>query len=462
MPKDIGMARTVPLIRSPLSIAGMVLTTISAVVFLVVFFADLFGMHTNPYMGIVFFLILPGIFIFGLLLIPLGAWLERRRRDAGRKPSELQWPHIDLNNADHRHAAVAIFALTMANIVIVSLASYRGVEYMDSNQFCGQACHSVMKPEATAHQDGPHARVTCVECHIGAGATWFARSKLSGTRQVVAVSLRTYSRPIPSPVQNLRPARDTCEQCHWPAKFHGDKVLRIVEYGDDEKNTEQVTTLQMHVGGGIGRSGAASGIHWHADEANEIDYISTDDQRQVIPYVRVKDRTGAVREYVAEGVTPDQLANGERRRMDCMDCHNRPSHQLATTAEGAVNIAMARADIPASLPFARREAVKVLKASYPTEDAATEAIARELRDFYRGSYEAIYMTRRQDVEKAVTGTQEVYRRNVFPEMNVQFGTYPNNVGHMDSPGCFRCHDDNHTTKDGKKIGQDCDSCHEIR
>ena len=246
----------------------------------------------------------------------------------------------------------------MANIVIVSLAAYRGVEYMDSVQFCGQACHSVMKPEATAHADGPHARVTCVECHIGAGATWFAKSKLSGTRQLFAVSFHTYSRPIPSPVQNLRPARDTCEQCHWPAKFHGDKVQRIVEYGDDEKNTESVTTLQIHVGGGTERAGAASGIHWHADVANEIDYISTDDKRQVIPYVRVKDRTGAVREYVAEGVTPDQLAKGERRRMDCMDCHNRPSHQMAATAERAVNAAMARADIPSSLPFVRREAVK--------------------------------------------------------------------------------------------------------
>jgi NapC/NirT cytochrome c family protein len=461
MPKETGFVRTVPLIRSPLSIAGMVITTISAVVFLVVFFADLFGWHTNPYMGIVFFLILPGFFIFGLLMIPLGAWIERRRRDAGKKPSELQWPHINLNNPGHRRLAVAIFALTMANIVIVSLASYRGVEYMDSTQFCGQACHGVMKPEATAHQDGPHARVTCVECHIGAGATWFARSKLSGTRQLFAVSFGTYSRPIPSPVQNLRPARDTCEQCHWPAKFHGDKVLRIPEYGDDEQNTESVTTLRMHVGGGIERSGAASGIHWHADAANEIDYISTDDQRQVIPWVRVKDRTGAVREYVAEGMTPDQLANREVRRMDCMDCHNRPSHQMAATAERAVNAAMARAEIPSSLPFARREAVRVLKGSYPTEDAATEAIAMALRSFYRGSYESIYMTRRQDVEKAVTGTQQLYRRNVFPEMNVQFGTYPDNRGHMDSPGCFRCHDDSHTAKDGRKISQDCETCHKM-
>ena len=385
MANDTGVARTVRLIRSPISIVGMVLTTISAVVFLVVFFADLFGMHSNPYIGIVFFLILPGIFILGLLLIPLGAWIERRRRAAGKKTSE--WPRIDLNNPDQRRLAIAIFVLTMVNIVIVSLAAYRGVEYMDSVQFCGQACHSVMKPEATAHADGPHARVTCVECHIGAGATWFAKSKLSGTRQLFAVSFQTYSRPIPSPVQNLRPARDTCEQCHWPAKFHGDKVQRVLEYADDEKNTESVTTLQVHVGGGADRS--AVGIHWHADAANEIDYVSTDDKRQVIPFVRVKDRTGAVREYTADGVTPDQIAKGEQRRMDCMDCHNRPSHQMAATPERAINAAMARADIPPTLPFVHREAVKVLKASYATEDAAAEAIAKGLRDFYRGSYQTL-------------------------------------------------------------------------
>jgi hypothetical protein len=439
----------------------MVLTTVSAVVFLVVFLADLFGLHTNPYLGILFFLVLPGIFLFGLALIPLGAWLERRRRARGHAPSAVHWPRFDLNDPIQRRAAVIIFCLTIANVVIVSLAAYRGVEYMDSVQFCGQVCHGVMKPEATAHQDGPHARVTCVECHIGSGATWFAKSKLSGTRQLFAVSFNTYSRPIPSPVQNLRPARDTCEQCHWPAKFHGDKVQRVVEYGDDEKNSESTTTLQMHVGGGSERAGLASGIHWHADVANEIDYITTDEQRQVIPYVRVKDRTGTVREYVADGITPDQLAKGQRRQMDCMDCHNRPAHQMAPTAERAVNSAMARGEIPATLPFVHREAVKTLKAAYPTEDVATATIAKDLRDFYRSGYGPIYMSRRQDVEKAVTAAQQVYRRNVFPEMKVQFGTYPNNIGHMDFPGCFRCHDDSHTTKDGKKISQDCETCHKV-
>jgi hypothetical protein len=455
------MVRSVRLIRSPISVVGMVLTTMSAVLFLIVFLADLFGWHSNPYLGIVFFLILPGVFLFGLCLIPLGAWIERRRRARGRAPSEVHWPRIDLNDPAQRTTAVIVFAVTMANIVIVSLAAYRGVEYMDSPQFCGQVCHTVMKPEFTAYQDGPHSRVTCVQCHIGPGASWFAKSKISGARQVLAVSFHTYSRPIPSPVQNLRPARDTCEQCHWPEKFHGDKVRRIFEFAADEKNTESVTVMQVHVGGGSERLGIAQGIHWHMNVANEVEYIATDDKRQVIPWVRVKDRFGNVREFSAEGVTPEQLAKGERRRMDCMDCHNRPSHPMAATPERAVDELIARGQIPRTLPFVRREAVKALKATYPTQEAAGEGISRTLRDFYRSQYPQAYMSQRPDVEKAVQATETVYRRNVFPEMNVQFGTYPNNIGHMDFPGCFRCHDDNHKSKDGKAIGQDCESCHKI-
>ena len=296
--------------------------------------------------GSSFFSILPGVFLFGLALIPFGAWIERRRRARGRAPSEVHWPRIDLNDPAQRTTAVIVFVVTMANVVIVSLAAYRGVEYMDSPQFCGQVCHTVMKPEFTAYQDGPHSRVTCVQCHIGPGASWFAKSKISGARQVLAVSFHTYARPIPSPVQNLRPARDTCEQCHWPEKFHGDKVRRIYEFAADEKNTESVTVMQVHVGGGSERLGIAQGIHWHMNVANEVEYIATDDKRQVIPWVRVKDRFGNVREFSAEGVTPEQLAKGERRRMDCMDCHNRPSHPMAATPERAVDELIARGAIP--------------------------------------------------------------------------------------------------------------------
>ena len=441
-----------------MSIAGVALTTTSAVLFLVVFLADLFGLHTNPYIGIVFFLVLPAIFLLGLVLIPIGVWLERRRRRLGREPRA--WPRIDLNSPRHREIAVALLVLTMANVVIVSLAAYRGVEYMDSVEFCGQACHRVMKPEFVAHQEGPHARVACVKCHIGPGAAGFAKAKMSGTRQLLAVARNSYTRPIPTPVRSLNPAPDTCEQCHWPEKYHGDKVRRIYDYAEDEKNTESLTTLRLHVGGGNERQGTADGIHWHMNRANRVEYIATDDRRQTIPWIRVTDRSGQVREYSVAGVTPAQLAGGERRVMDCMDCHNRPSHPIAATAERAVNEAIARGAIPRTLPFVRREAVKALKASGGPEDLASGKISRALRNFYQ-QRSAARAEPAAEIERAVQATVDVYRRNVFPEMNVSFGTYANNIGHIDFPGCFRCHDDDHKTSQGKAIGQDCETCHTV-
>jgi hypothetical protein len=455
------MARDVRLIRSPVSVTGMVLTTMSAVLFLIVFLADLFGLHTNPYIGILFFLVLPAVFVIGLVLIPLGAWRERRRRARGATPTEVRWPQLDLNNSRHRTVAVSIFALTMANVIIVSLAAYRGVEYMDSVGFCGTVCHGVMKPEYASYQDAPHARVACVTCHIGPGAASFAEAKLSGMRRVLGVIRQNYPRPIPPPVRSMRPARDTCEGCHWAEQQHGDRINRVVEHADDEANTESVTTVRVHVGGGNVRLGLATGIHWHMNASNIVDYIATDDVRQVIPYVKITDAMGNVREYFTEGVTPEQLASGERHRMDCIDCHNRPAHTMSSTAERAVDNAMTSGEIPKTVPFIRREAVKAAKGAYPTQDAGLQSIGETLRAYYSANHAEVFRAKRPEVERAIAGAQAVYGRNVFPEMKVQFGTYPNNIGHVDAPGCFRCHDDTHKTKDGKAIGQDCETCHTI-
>jgi hypothetical protein len=444
--------------RSAISMAGAALTSVSAVVFLIFVALDALSVFQNPYIGLLIYLALPAGFLLGLLLIPLGNWRLRRRERAG---VQTDWPTIDFRKPQTRTTAAIIAFATVLNIVIISMASYGAVHYMETPGFCGQVCHSVMQPEFVAHQNAPHASVACVECHVGGGATSFARSKITGVRQLAHLVIGKYPRPIPVPVRNMRPARDTCEQCHWPEKIHGDKIRVIHEYAADEKNTETVTTLQVHVGGGSERLGIARGIHWHMNLANEVEYIATDDKRLVIPWVRVKNRLGDVREYTAEGVTPDQLAKGERRRMDCMDCHNRPSHQIAATPERAVDELIARDAISRTLPFVRRETVKALKGGYPTQEAATEGISRALRDFYRSQLPQAGASQQQDVERAVQAADSIYRRNVFPAMNVQFGTYPNNIGHIDSPGCFRCHDDNHKAKDGKTITQDCETCHTL-
>ena len=446
-------------LRHPLSLFGVWLTTVSAVLFLVVFVAELLGLHTNPYIGIVFFLVLPGLFVFGLLLIPAGVWLMRRRERLGR-PTGIEWPVVDLNVPYTRVLVMAVAAATLVNIVVISLAAYRGVEYMDSVQFCGQVCHAVMQPEFTAYQHGPHARVACVHCHIGPGAPWFVKSKLSGTRQLFAVAFHTYPTPIPSPVENLRPARETCEQCHWPEKFTGDRVRQVFGYADDEANTETVTSLRLHVGSGRQRSGA-TGIHWHMAPSTRVTYITTDPKRQVIPYVRVEDARGRVVEYRAEGVTDADLAKGERRLMDCMDCHNRPSHRFDATVASAVDEAMSHGEIPKDLPFVHREAVAALEASYPSREQGLAAIETTLAGFYRSQHPDAWSARQADIKRAIVTVQDLYERNVFPTMHVRWGTYLNNIGHERGPGCFRCHDDTHKAADGRVIGQDCSTCHEM-
>jgi hypothetical protein len=439
-------------IRNPLSIVGAWLVTLSAFIFLLVFLIDLFGLHHNPYFGLVFFLIVPVVFVAGLLLIPLGIVLERRRVARGLQPH--RWPRIDLNDPIQQRAVGIVLALTVVNLLIVSLAAFRGVEYMDSTQFCGQVCHTVMEPEFVAHRDGPHSRVPCVACHIGPGAPWFVKSKIDGTRQVFAVMFGTYSRPIASPVHDLRPARDTCEECHWPEKFQGDKVVSVMEFANDEQNTPSTTRVVLHVGGGLPQLGSIAGIHWHTDPRNEIDFVATDAKRQVIPYVRLKDRAGHVHEYRTADVTDAQIAAGERRRMDCVDCHNRPTHAFFATPERAVDAAMARGVMSRGLPFARQRAVEALKATYPDRATAETEIARQIR--------AHYPAGGADVDQLVNTTQFLYARDVFPAMHVSWGTHPDNVGHTDAPGCFRCHDDQHKSSDGRVIRQDCELCHDIQ
>ncbi len=446
------------MIRNTVSLLGALLTTVSAIAFLAMFGLELAGVHPNPYVGIIFFLILPSAFVAGLFLIPIGIWLERRRIARGGDAAR-PWAIIDLNDARQRFSLGMVLALTVVNVVIISMAAYRGLEYMDSIAFCGQVCHEVMQPEFVAYQGGPHSRVKCVECHIGPGAPWFVRSKLSGVRQVFAVSLNTFNRPIPSPVQELRPARDTCEECHWPTKFHGDKLDARREYADDEQNTESTTTLRLHVGG-QGATGAV-GIHWHVGEHAAIEYITTDDKRQAIPWVQLSDGSGQVREYTVEGVTPAQLRAGERRQMDCVDCHNRPSHVFASSAEKAVNSAMASGAIAKDLPFVHREAVTILKTPFASREAADAGIKARLFEFYQKQYPQVWQSRQADVERTVRSAQGLYSKNVFPAMRVDWGSYTNNIGHMDSPGCFRCHDDNHKSEDGRVIRQDCDLCHDI-
>ena len=443
---------------NPVSLLGAILTTSSGITLVGFWLLEvLFGSPKHPYAGIVLFLVLPAIFAAGLVLIPIGLlWRRRQMHRRGELPTA--YPRIDLARPAPRRAAILAAALTLANVAILGAGSYKGVEYMDSSQFCGLTCHKVMAPEYSAYQGSPHSRVECVNCHIGPGASWFVRAKLAGARQVLAVARNSYSRPIPSPVRELRPARETCEQCHWPRQFHGDKLVVRKKYGDDEANTPAVTVLLMRIGGH--RLGGSAGIHGrHLADTERIHYVSTDGKRQVIPRVTYVDDAGKTVEYVSEDAKPGEAA-GERRAMDCMDCHNRPTHAF-DLPEQAVDRALSEGAIDASLPFVRKKSVELLRTEYPDRETAARELSGRLADFYRNDYPKVYTEHRAAVDAAVSRVQAIYARNIFPNMKVTWGTYPNNVGHEEFPGCFRCHDDKHKSADGRVITQDCDACHAL-
>ena len=348
-----------------LSLIGVLLVTSATVFWLFLLPTTLRGEIDHPYLGILIFMLLPAVFFLGLGLIPLGMYIRRRREQKGHIFPE-SFARLDLRNVALRRLLWFILVATFANIVIASQLTYSAVNYMDSVTFCGRTCHLVMQPEYTAYHNSPHSRVECVQCHIGPGASWFVKSKLSGTWQVIAATLNTYPRPIPVPVQNLRPARETCEACHWPQRYGGDRLRVIPTYADDQTNTLTKTVLLMHIGGG----GGGPGIHgFHVAAGVEVEYAPSDEQRQKIAWVRYRDPSGKTTEYFAPNVKPEDVAKLPKRVMDCIDCHNRPTHTFELPERG-LDRTLAAGEIDSSLPFAKKTAIAILKRSYATRDQA--------------------------------------------------------------------------------------------
>ena len=430
---------------------GALLTTVAGCTWLLTLPSHLRDHATNPYIGILLFIALPIVFALGLILMPIGVWLSRRAIQKGLKQV------LTRKKSLQRMAAFLVIA-TILNLAIMTHVSYSAVNYMEGTQFCGTNCH-VMKPEYAAYKISPHARVPCVDCHVTPGATGWIESKMAGTRQLIDVVFNTYSRPIKSAMETNRlvPASETCEKCHWPDHFAGARLRIIPEYAEDEANTLSQTVLMMMVGGE-----GVRGIHGsHFGPGVSIRYASTDSTRQTIPWVEYKNSsTKEVRTYTSADAKPDDSKTLVNYTMQCVDCHNRPTHTFLLP-ERAVNRAMSLGRIPVSLPFIRKKGVEVLRAEYPSSDEAGRRIPAAIRDYYRREQPAIYQSRTADVELAASALLAIYGENVFPDLQVKWGTYKNNLGHTDFPGCFRCHDGAHTSAGQKTITQDCGACHEI-
>jgi len=424
----------------------------SAFAFLLLFFIDAVSPTSNPYIGILAYLVAPGFFFLGTALVVAGAW--RRRRRLARVEHLTSALHIDIDFGRVRDRRILTFFIpaTAGFLLVTAMGSYHSYAFTESVTFCGETCHTVMAPEFVTYSHSPHARVACAECHIGKGAKWYVRSKLSGTYQVYATLAHKYATPIATPLKNLRPAQETCEQCHWPAKFVGDVDKTYNYYLPDQSNSLYSLRLLLKVGGGDPTHGPVGGIHWHMNVANKIEYIAADESRQKIPWIRVTDKQGVVTEYRAAKFTNDVSAMPVRR-MDCMDCHNRPAHKF-NSPESAVNLAMALGDIDHGLPWIKTNAVGVLCRTYTNEVEALQQIATTLSDRY---------TNDTRIRPAIAAVQRIYQDNFFPEMKSSWRAYPDNIGHKDWPGCFRCHDGQHMSTDGRKkiVGNDCNACHII-
>jgi len=445
------------LLRNWVSLTGVVVMVSSVFAFLLLFLVDSLAHFSNPYVGILTYFVSPFFLFVGLFLTAVGAWRERRK--LGQGVALMPKMVVDLSRPRDRKIMGVFLACSVLFLLFTAVATYHSYHFTESVQFCGQACHTVMKPELVTYQHGPHARVACVECHIGPGATWFVKSKLSGTYQVYAVAFNKYPKPVPTPIKNLRPAQETCEHCHWPSKFVGNLERTYPSFLTDTTNTPFSVRMLLKVGGGDPTHGPVGGIHWHMSVANKVQYYATDDARQKIPWVRMINSEGIVTEFRKSGFT-NAIPEEAIRTMDCMDCHNRPAHRYASPNQ-AVNLAMSIGDIDPSLPSIKSNSVWVLTRTYTNETQALRGIATSLALAYADCEKRPDQLAKRTA--AIKAVQRIYQDNFFPEMNANWQKYPDNIGHKDWPGCFRCNDGQHKTPDGKRSikANECNTCHTL-
>jgi hypothetical protein len=457
------MEKKVPLqslYRNTVSYFGGVIITIS-IVLIVLFLLLNFSLKApSPYIGIFTYLIFPAFLTWGIFVFVYGLFRESRRRRHLGAAEALPFPILDLNNPRHRKRFG--FILTGGSLlgILFAFVNYNAYLFTDSNTFCGKLCHSVMKPEYTAYLNGPHARVPCVDCHVGAGVSWYVKSKISGMPQVFATLFHTYSTPISVPLKNLRPATETCEECHWPQKFYGAQLMQYPYFRYNEQNTPEQISLLIRTGGGTPNLGENAGIHWHMAINEKVYFRATDPELQQIPWVKVILNDGSEIVFKDKDVNLSDEEPGKLsiHFMDCMDCHNRPSH-VFLPPETAVDQAMAARNISPELPWIKKLALDALVKNYEEKHNVRDQIRKFIEGYYTKRSPDVLKRQKAQVDQAVETIFTIYDRNVFPTMQVNWTTYPNNIGHRNWPGCFRCHNDHHVSQAGKVLTSACPVCH---
>jgi len=446
--------------RNAVSYFGGLVVIISVLLILFFLLLNFSLKQPGPYFGIFIYLIFPGFLTLGILIFLYGLRRESFRRRRLATKEALAYPRLDLNDPHQRKKFT--FALAGGSVLLMLLAwvGYNAYFFTDSVTFCGKICHTVMKPEYTAYLNSPHARVECVDCHVGSGVSWYVKSKISGIPEVYAVLFNTYSTPIRVPIKHLRPARETCNQCHWPEKFYGAQLIQIPYFRYDEKNTGEHISLLVKTGGGGAELSARQGIHWHMIIQNQVSFKATDTKLQDIPWIKMVHSDGSVKIYKNKNanISDEELEKLPSHSMDCMDCHNRPTH-IFSPPETAVNISMENGNIPRGLPWIKKVALDALVKNYQDTESAHQGIRRSIKGYYEEKFPDDLKNLEPEIDQAIGAVLAIYDRNVFPDMKVSWATYPNNIGHRYWPGCSRCHDGLHVDQSGEVLTDSCTICH---
>lgn len=447
--------------KTPIGLAGIGITSICFTLTLLGLLGHISGLIDNSYAAIVTILVFPTGAILGLLLIPISGYFRRKKwfKDNINKENVV----IDFGKKSHRRAVTLFLVLSVVNLTVFSLVIYEAYHFTESDFFCGAVCHTVMDPEYTAYQRSAHAKVGCVSCHIGSGAEWYVKAKLSGLRQVKAVIDGSYSTPIPAPVEHLRPAQDTCEECHWPEKFHGKKVKQFVSFSNEDQENPEIQEIALHIGGRNPITSKFEGIHWHVSNNVKVEYESLDNTRTSIGRIKVSKPSGITEEYFPDGFEKTDNSPVKWRTMDCIDCHNRPTH-VYDELETKVDFGLYSKKIDPAIPGVREDSLTVLQKEYVSREEANEQIMETLLSLQADRNGSDFVAQNEEALLS-TGTYllEAYLANVWPKMKVSWGTYKGHNGHQNEDegfGCFRCHDDEHETEFGKTISQSCDLCHD--
>ncbi len=447
--------------RTPLGLLGVAVVTVSVTLMVIGLVVDFAGLVDNPYFGVLCYVLLPMGMVLGLLLLPLSAYLRRRHWFRSSLAADASHLQINLSKPRHRKYLVGFTVVGVINMSFLMFIGYEGYHFTDSPYFCGMVCHQVMEPEYVAYKKSPHANVACVECHIGPGAQWYVKAKISGMHQLAAVLTGEYSRPVPAPVEHLRPARDTCEQCHWPEKFHGKKVKSFVSFSNDDQLDPELQEIALRIGGHNPVTDAAEGIHWHVSRDIEIEYRPIDEKRTRIGQVRVTRADGSVVDYNIDGAEAEEA--GPWRTMDCIDCHNRPTHIYAELEE-RVDFGLLSTKIDPRVQGIREDSLDVLARDYVSREQAEEKIVADLLELQTSRHGSEFVGKNyRSIADAGKFLLETYLDNIWPAMNIGWGTYRSHLGHQnadDGFGCFRCHDEEHQDDKGEVISQDCSICHD--